>query len=309
LIDAKEVNLSSGAMSQNARLAVSAALCAGQAFQLLHNQSWPQSAMIRLHQCPPRGAFTLVELVVVIALLGMLLGLMLVAIQASRAVAERIQCASNLRQIGISLHAYHDLHESFPPGAIEPRPLWRNGRQFAWSAMLLPQLELGTVSRQIDFRKPFDHPANSSVAATVLPVFLCPSIPRDSPRRQGRGACDYGGIIGERISGPNQPPKGIMLFDRGIRIWEIRDGASNTLMIAEDSNFPDGQWINGRNVFDQAYAINEAPFYENDIRSLHAKGANGLFADGSVRFLGESMRLEVLSAICTRAGGETVNYP
>jgi prepilin-type N-terminal cleavage/methylation domain-containing protein/prepilin-type processing-associated H-X9-DG protein len=288
LIDAKEVNLSSGAMSQNARLAVSAALCAGQAFQLLHNQSWPQSAMIRLHQCPPRGAFTLVELVVVIALLGMLLGLMLVAIQASRAVAERIQCASNLRQIGISLHAYHDLHESFPPGAIEPRPLWRNGRQFAWSAMLLPQLELGTVSRQIDFRKPFDHPANSSVAATVLPVFLCPS---------------------KRISGPNQPPKGIMLFDRGIRIWEIRDGASNTLMIAEDSNFPDGQWINGRNVFDQAYAINEAPFYENDIRSLHAKGANGLFADGSVRFLGESMRLEVLSAICTRAGGETVNYP
>jgi hypothetical protein len=240
--------------------------------------------------------------------IGALSGLLLVAVQASRAAAGRLGCANNLRQIGIALHVYHDAERTFPPGAIEPRPLWRNGRQFSWSAMLLPHLEMGPLARQIDFRKPFDDPANSFAASNVVPTFLCPSTPRDSPWRKGRGACDYGGIIGERISGPNQPPKGIMLFDRGIPIREIRDGTSNTLMISEDSDFPDGQWINGRNVFDQAYPINQAPHFENDIRSHHRQGANGLFADSSVRFLSETLPLDILSAICTRAGGEAASY-
>ncbi len=72
-----------------------------------------------------------------------------------------------------------------------------------------------------------------------------------------------------------------MLYDRAIAIAEITDGTSNTLIIAEDGEFADGQWINARNVFDQAYAINRAPAFENDIRSKHPGGANGLFCDGS----------------------------
>ena len=263
-------------------------------------------APIRAHQ--RTGGFTLIELIVVIAAVSILLGLLLIALQAARAAAERLSCSNNLRQIGVAAHSYHSLAERFPPGAVEPRPLWRNGRQFAWSALLLPQLELVSVADRIDFRKPFDHAVNGQAAAVFVPVFLCPSTPRSSPLHKGRGACDYGGIFGERISSPNEPPKGVMLFDRGMRIEEIRDGTSNTLMISEDADFPDGQWINGRNVFDQAFPINRAPSFENDIRSRHPHGANGLFADGSVRFLSESMTLELLGAICTRAGRESVAW-
>ena len=68
----------------------------------------------------------------------------------------------------------------------------------------------------------------------------------------------------------------------------------------------DGQWINAWNLFDQAFSINRAPSFENDIRSFHPQGANGLFADGSVSFLNQDIELELLAAICTRNGNEDV---
>ena len=95
-----------------------------------------------------------------------------------------------------------------------------------------------------------------------------------------------------------------MLNDVAIALRDVTDGSSNTLIVAEDSGWRDGQWINGRNIFDQAFPINQAPFFENDIRSEHLQGANAVWCDGSVRFLSESTSLETLAAICTRAGGE-----
>jgi prepilin-type processing-associated H-X9-DG protein len=248
----------------------------------------------------------LVELLVVIAIVDILVALLLAAVQAAREAARRTQCFNNLHQIGIALHNYHTLHGCFPPGGIEPRPFWPQGRQFAWSALILPQLEQESVAAQIDFGKPFDDPVNAQPAAVVLSLYLCPSTPRTTPVSQGRGACDYGGIYGERITGPNNPPKGVMLYDHSVRIADILDGTTTTLVVSEDSGFADGQWINGRNVFDQAFPINRAPAFENDIRSLHPGGANGLFCDGSARFLSESIDLYALAAICTRAGREVV---
>ncbi|MBW3598461.1 MAG: DUF1559 domain-containing protein [Planctomycetes bacterium] len=249
---------------------------------------------------------TLVELLVVIAIIGLLAAVLLPAVQAAREAARRAQCLNNLHQIGVALHAYHDVHRRFPPGGIEPRPIWPQGRQFAWSAFLLPMLEQESLSEQIDFNKAFDDPANADAAAIVISGYLCPSTPRDSPLHQGRGGCDYGGIYGERITSPNNPPKGIMLYDEALGFADVLDGASTTLIVSEDANFPDGQWINGRNIFDQSFAINQAPKFENDIRSRHPGGANGLFCDGSARFLSETMPLEILAAICTRAGQEVV---
>jgi hypothetical protein len=95
-----------------------------------------------------------------------------------------------------------------------------------------------------------------------------------------------------------------MLYDRPIAMDDVVDGTSHTLLVAEDSRFLDGQWINGRNVFDQAFAVNAAPAWENDIRSEHVGGAHGALADGAVRFLAESLDVRILAACCTRAGRE-----
>lgn len=254
-----------------------------------------------------RSGFTLVELLVVIAVIGILIGLLLPGIQMVREAARRTQCANNEKQIGLALQNYHTALGEFPIGTVEWRPYPGTDlskRQLAWSAFLLPFLEQDNLYQQLDLSQAFDASINSEAAATVLSVYLCPSSIRSSPVVEGRGACDYGGIFGERVSGRNSPPKGTMLIDKAVSIHEITDGTSHTLIVAEDSRWPEGQWINGRNIFDQAFGINQAPEFENDIRSEHPQGANGAFCDGSVRFLKESMDLQVLAAICTRNRGE-----
>ncbi len=258
-------------------------------------------------QRPPahRAAVTLVELLVVMAVLAALAALLLPAIHQARHAARRTNCRNNLRQIGLALNSYHALHRAFPPGGVEWRPQGnRTKRQLAWSAFLLPQIEEQALFARLDFKQAFDSPENAAAAAVVVPVYLCPDARRLSPLVSGRGACDFGGIFGERISGPNNPPRGVMLYDVAIALRQIRDGASKTLIVGEDSRFADGQWINGRNIFDQAFAINAAPDWENDLRSDHPGGAHAATADGAVHFLSESLDLRVLAALCTRAGGE-----
>jgi prepilin-type N-terminal cleavage/methylation domain-containing protein len=264
---------------------------------------------IALHSIGAKGkkrdAFTLVELLVVIAIIAILVGLLLPAVQAARGAARRIQCSNNMRQVGLALHVHHEQTGAFPAGAIEWRPHGdTTKRQLAWCVFLLPHVEQQNVFDALDITKPFDAPENATAAATVLKVFICPDAERGTQLVEGRGPCDYGGIYGERITSPNSPPKGSMLYDQPIRIGDIRDGTSNTLIVSEDSQWPDGQWINGRNIFDQAFGINAAPPYENDIRSGHSGGALGVLADGSVHFLNESMDLDALAAYCTRSGGE-----
>jgi prepilin-type N-terminal cleavage/methylation domain-containing protein/prepilin-type processing-associated H-X9-DG protein len=276
-----------------------------------------------LHRCPSRqgGAhvsrfsrpfrfrrgFSLVELLVVMAITAILVGLLLPAVQRVREAASAVRCKNNLHQIGLAMHAYLAERGIFPPGGLEWRPPGNTTqRQLAWSAFILPYLDQESLYCQLDLSTPFDSPQNAAAAAAVLTIYMCPSARRDSPLIDRRGACDYGGIFGERITSPNQPPKGAMIYDVAFRVADISDGTSTTLMIGEDTHFPDMQWINGGNLFDQAFAINQAPAFENDLHSDHAGGVNVLFADGSARFLRETLDLRVLAAICTRAGGEQV---
>lgn len=253
-----------------------------------------------------RRGFTIVELLVVIAIIGTLIGLLLPAVQAVREAARRMQCQNNLHQIGIAMHNYHAAFRKLPPGGIEVRPETSRGKQIAWSAMVLPFLEQSAVYSKIDFNFAFDHPVNREAAATPIEAYLCPSTPRVELLKRGMGATDYGGIYGERILTTNYPPRGVFIHDQGIRFRDVTDGLTRTLMISEDADFRDGQWINAWNLFDQAFPINRAPSFENDIRSMHPQGANGLFADGSVAFMNESMELELLASICTRNGNEQV---
>jgi prepilin-type N-terminal cleavage/methylation domain-containing protein/prepilin-type processing-associated H-X9-DG protein len=252
--------------------------------------------------------FTLIELLVVIAIIAVLIALLLPAVQAAREAARRIGCFNNLKQIGIALHGYHDNWGTFPPGGWEFRvPAKPNARQLAWSALILPWLEQKPLYDALNILLPFDSTGNNTSAAVVLNGYLCPSGTRASNWTNGRAVCDYGGMYGERITGPNNPPKGSMLYDRNISLAMISDGSSQTIIVGEDTGFPDGQWINGLNVFDQAFPIGQAPPWENDLHSDHPSGANVLHADGSVHFIKESINARVLAALCTRSQGEVVS--
>lgn len=253
---------------------------------------------------------SLVELLVAIAIIGVLAGLLLPAIQQSREAARRGQCLNNLRQLGLALHAYHNACATFPPGCVERRiPPTKTARQISWAALILPGLEQQAVYERLDLSRPYDSPANAAAAAMLMPAFVCPSVDRERyPAPSGRGPCDYGGIYGGRFHGdPNDPPQGMMLYDKAVCLAMVTDGTSTTLFVSEDSQYlPPGEWINGMNVFDVAYAINASPRVDNDIHSEHPRGANGLFVDGAARFLPQSMSTDVLWALCTRARGEPV---
>lgn len=255
-----------------------------------------------------RAAFTLVELLVVIAIIGILVALLLPAVQSVREAARRTACLNHLRQIGLAMQNYHSSHMTFPVGGTEWRgPFSPEATQIAWSAFLLPHIEQNNVYQQLNFQSAFDDSVNANAAATVISTYICPSSQRGNQLSEDRGPCDYGGMFGERITSPNNPPKGLMVYEQAYAHRDIHDGASNTIIVAEDSDFSDGQWINGRNLFDQAFPINSAPEFENDIRSRHPSGANIALADGSVHFLNQTIELRILAALCTRAGGEIID--
>jgi prepilin-type processing-associated H-X9-DG protein len=253
-----------------------------------------------------RVGMSLVELLVVAAVLAALVALLLPAVQSIREAGRRTSCLAKLRNVGCALHGHHLARRRFPVGCLEWRAAGKAGtaRCMAWSAAVLPWLEEQALAARIDFAKPFDHPANAAAAATPLAIYTCPSSAR-SAVVAGMGGSDYGGITGERIASPNNPEKGVLVHDRGFAEREITDGLSKTAVVGECAagDWPDGQWINGRNLFDQAYAVNW-PTWEDELRSRHPGGAHALFGDGAVRLLAETVEPRILAAACTRAGGE-----
>jgi prepilin-type N-terminal cleavage/methylation domain-containing protein len=259
----------------------------------------------------PRGGMTLVELLVVVAIVAALVALLLPAAQAAREASRRTACVNNLRHLGCALHGHLLAKRQFPVGCLE----WKAGlggtsRCLAWSAYILPWLEQQAVADRLDLQQPYDAAANRVAAAVAMPVFVCPSADRSGWTVGGYGRSDYGGLGGERIVGPNAPMKGPLIHETGFSQAQITDGLSKTLFVAECAAGPwaDGHWINGRNLFDQAFAINQ-PVSEDEIRSRHPGGAYGLVGDGAVHFLAETIDLRVLAAACTRARGESQATP
>jgi prepilin-type N-terminal cleavage/methylation domain-containing protein len=259
-----------------------------------------------------RRGFTLVELLAAVAIIGVLVSLLLPAVQAAREAARRSHCQNNLRQMGIALHAFHNADGAFPVGCMEKRTFQRPAaRQLAWSAALLPQLEQQPLWRTIDFDLPYDGGRNAPAGVTPLPVYLCPSAVRLAAGRDGdevsdpganyrAAAIDYGGVYGAAQLSPSG--NGAMLFDRAVSFDEITDGASHTFIVAEDSGRGwgmDGEWINGENIFDLGGQVNAQQ--HDDLWSDHPGAAMALRCDGSVALLFETMDLQLLRAACTRA--------
>jgi prepilin-type N-terminal cleavage/methylation domain-containing protein/prepilin-type processing-associated H-X9-DG protein len=295
-----------------------------------------------------RGAMTLLELVVVLAIVGILIGLLLPAVQRVRASAARIQCASQLRQIGLACHAYHDTRGSFPPGYYAHRcadPLGTHPG-WGWAAYLLPFLEQDDLFRRLDFRHSIEHPTNTP-RLTVVPVFLCPSepqtpIPFSITNAAGHviteaapisyAAC-YGSGELDEVPGPKE---GVFYRNSRIRLTDITDGTSTTILIGDRSwshamapwagavnrgivrggplnawrLSPDAAYPAPNFPCVQANAINVVSDPDGSLDEFfgwHQGGVNMLFGDGGVRFVHTQINPAVLMALGTRAGGEVVN--
>ncbi|WP_152053470.1 DUF1559 domain-containing protein [Tautonia marina] len=217
----------------------------------------------------PRG-FTLIELLVVIAIIGVLIALLLPAVQSAREAARRAQCVNNFKQMGIALHNYHDTMGSFPIGRMGvgytyPPTVTGVPQRRTWAFSVLPYMEQTNLFGAINFDLPFYFAQNTTVIRTPLSMFQCPSDSPsiqepDTPYPRGKGnfAANWGNTHFWQDERPTEPnglnpwntgPLGVQgmpvgavdlrftgapfMGNRATGLRNFRDGTSNTILIGE----------------------------------------------------------------------------
>ena len=311
-----------------------------------------------------RRGFTLIELLVVIAIIAILIGLLVPAVQKVREAANRAQCLNNLKQIALAAHNHHGDHGRFPVGLH--LPVYVGGRPTGGTNLwveLLPYIEQDNLHNKWDYWDNRNNVAGgrNATQAQVLKILLCPSDPLPQPvvhltaglapswSDGFYGMSSYGGNAGKRSFSPGNPPTypgmtrdGIFYMDSCVRLTDLTDGTSTTLLFGErDHRDPQfdfqqplvypgaspmghvGRWgcVAGLGCMGNVMLSTPVPIkYQvppgGDVSTLrdrmcafgsgHVHGANFAFADGSVRFLSNGTSLPTLQALSTRAGGEVV---
>ena len=298
--------------------------------------------------------FTLVELLVVIAIIGVLVALLLPAVQAAREASRRTQCKNNLKQITLALHNYESSFKVFPPSSTSGfgRGVWNypgtgptdpNIHLHSFASLLLPYLEQGTVSEEINYNVSALAPANRTMASQILPFYRCPSYAgkdfSDDPLYVTTVGYDKFAIrnyvtLGARtvmgLSGA-VPAEGVMFPGSKIGFRDVLDGTASTIAFAETREQRSSVWIDGTSAAVAArwtdltsptfagntVSINHTPYFPGGVfpnsigqaygpSSFHPGGAQHAFVDGSVQFLTDSLDATAYDALTTRAGGEAI---
>jgi prepilin-type N-terminal cleavage/methylation domain-containing protein len=261
----------------------------------------------------PHCGFTLLELLVVCAIIVVLIGLTLAAVQQIREVAKRTECLNRLKNQGLAVLHYESAHGYLPPGAVWgpfPRLGVPDGAGHGLWAFVLPYLEQTPAADRYRFDLSYDHPANQPAATTRIAVLTCPNLAPGrveewDPPRFG-GVADYAPLdvnpfladIG--LIDPVANFEGPLPAGGTVRLAEITDGTSNTILLAEATGRPAVAW--------------SSPLIPAGLRQVfagpggpHRHGTPACMVDGSVHFLRDSIDLRVLGRLATRAGGEPIN--
>ena len=282
-----------------------------------------------------------------IAIIAVLIGILLPAVQKVREAANRSSCQNNLHQIGIALHSYHDAQGSFPSGyRCQPQanpdytsPGW------GWAALILPHIEQANLAQQISFNLPVEDPSNLAARTRIVKLYVCPSdrstsvftvndkdnTPLAQAATNSYAACHGVGVdLDEELDDFN----GMFSRNSKVRFADVTDGTSNTIAIGERGSFftqtpwagavsfgttriTPGAPINNPTAIEDAptqtlvhvavHTLNDPNADPEDFFTPHTGNALFLFADGSVRPVRTGISLSVLQAIATRNGAEVVN--
>jgi prepilin-type N-terminal cleavage/methylation domain-containing protein len=283
-----------------------------------------------------RTGFTLIELLVVMAVIGVLVALLLPAVQSAREAARRSQCQSSLRQLGLALHNHHDTQGFFPAS--------HNGNFWSWIAHSLPYLDEDPLRDRLDFNKSAPgSPELQRAVAVQLPILQCSSDARSStvstaiPGQPfaytsylGNTGSQGGGQLKDfQVNGMFRSPHDFPGMRAALGIGKVTDGTSQTLFVGErpiitwSNNGGDfGWWANGHglqwppagrgdNVLDSSGGLRPGSLRGDQLDdvfhwwSYHVGGGQFLFVDGSTRLVSYDIDHHTLRALSTRNGGET----
>jgi prepilin-type N-terminal cleavage/methylation domain-containing protein len=287
-----------------------------------------------------RRGFTLIELLVVIAVVGVLIALLLPAVQAAREASRRMTCQNHLKQIGLAAQSIEAATKRLPPPKAGNGTYNELGSTFV---LLLPYLEQIQLSKNYDATKSIFDPQNLPVTGTPLSIYLCPSmaLPRDVPDRAcGEQLAPGSYAISSRteyakhgsLDGAFMNPPATGPYE--LRPEDISDGLSNTLLVGEvnyghesylwencegrekESKWGDHTWAHGywwhawghmsaKHPELYSSSLYAAPDSNRVFRSDHPGGVQFVLLDGSVHFLRDGTAPEIRRALVTRAGEES----
>ncbi|HVC99190.1 MAG TPA: DUF1559 domain-containing protein [Pirellulales bacterium] len=290
-----------------------------------------------------RGGFTVIELLVVMAIIGMLVAILLPAVQSARESARNTSCRNNLKQIGLALHEYENRQLVYPPsstsdimeGVWNANPL--NDHLHSWASLILPDLEQSALHNLVNYNVSSLAPENQAAAKSTIPLYRCPSFSGGVISREPRYAPfgkfairNYVALGATTIDKLWLEPDGAIYWQSNTRPRDLRDGSSHTFFLAETREPDASVWIDGGTAAisaliydpnsstfsDLVISLNYTPYYPSGGQgidclwgpsSMHPGGAMHLLGDGSVRFIKNEIAVNVYTALTTRAGKEALD--